>query len=56
MPSYCLCTSDGPTLLTEGLAAKLKLALEGAIARDSEKRLSDVSCGRIIVLTATSTL
>ncbi|KAG2058009.1 hypothetical protein BDR06DRAFT_951137 [Suillus hirtellus] len=34
MPSYRLCTSDGPTLLTEGLAAKLKLVLEGAIARE----------------------
>ncbi|KAG1873372.1 hypothetical protein C8R48DRAFT_594192, partial [Suillus tomentosus] len=32
MPSYRLYTSDGPTLLTEGLAAKLKLMLEGAIA------------------------
>ncbi|KAG1822391.1 hypothetical protein EV424DRAFT_1321696 [Suillus variegatus] len=34
MPSYRLCTSDGPTLLTEGLAAKLKLVLEGDIARE----------------------
>ncbi|KAG1819259.1 uncharacterized protein BJ212DRAFT_1446306 [Suillus subaureus] len=35
MPSYRLCTSDGPTLLTEGLAVKLKLVLEGAIAREA---------------------
>jgi hypothetical protein len=35
MPSYRLCTSDGPTLLTEGLAAKLKVVLEGAIAREA---------------------
>ncbi|KAG2108448.1 uncharacterized protein F5147DRAFT_576694 [Suillus discolor] len=35
MPSYRLCTSDGPTLLTEGLAAKLKLVLEGAISREA---------------------
>ncbi|KAG1894540.1 uncharacterized protein F5891DRAFT_919664, partial [Suillus fuscotomentosus] len=28
MSSYRLCTPDGPTLLTEGLAAKLKLVLE----------------------------
>ncbi|KAG2035570.1 hypothetical protein BDR03DRAFT_962128, partial [Suillus americanus] len=35
MPSYRLCTSDGPTLLTEGLAAKLKLVLEGAITRET---------------------
>ncbi|KAG2064570.1 hypothetical protein BDR04DRAFT_1109910 [Suillus decipiens] len=37
MPSYRLCTSDGPTLLTEGLAAKLKLVLEGAIAREADQ-------------------
>jgi hypothetical protein len=35
MPSYRLCTSDGPTLLTEGLAAKLKLVLEGTVAREA---------------------
>ncbi|KAG2347114.1 hypothetical protein BDR05DRAFT_1057145 [Suillus weaverae] len=35
MPSYRLCTSDGPTLLTEGLAAKLKLVLEDAIVREA---------------------
>ncbi|KAG1802053.1 uncharacterized protein HD556DRAFT_1334198 [Suillus plorans] len=35
MPSYRLCTSDGPTLLTEGLAAKLKLVLEGAMTREA---------------------
>ncbi|KAG1873068.1 hypothetical protein DFJ58DRAFT_885100 [Suillus subalutaceus] len=35
MPSYRLCTSDGPTLLTEGFATKLKLVLEGAITREA---------------------
>ncbi|KAG2051132.1 hypothetical protein BDR06DRAFT_890342, partial [Suillus hirtellus] len=35
MPSYRLYTSDGPTFLTEGLAAKLKLMLEGVIAREA---------------------
>lgn len=35
MLSYRLCTSDGPTLLTEGLATKLKLVLEGAVAREA---------------------
>lgn len=35
MPSYRVCTSDGPTLLTEGLAAKLKSILEDAIVRET---------------------
>lgn len=35
MPSYRLCTSDGPTLLTDGLAAKLKLVLEATVAREA---------------------
>ncbi|KAG0704132.1 hypothetical protein DFH29DRAFT_913101 [Suillus ampliporus] len=35
MPSYRICTSDGPTLLTEGLAAQLKSVLEDAIAREA---------------------
>ncbi|KIK34894.1 hypothetical protein CY34DRAFT_812582 [Suillus luteus UH-Slu-Lm8-n1] len=35
MPSYRLCTSDGPTLLTDGLAAKLMLVLEGTVAREA---------------------
>ncbi|KAG1752147.1 hypothetical protein EDB19DRAFT_1628122 [Suillus lakei] len=35
MPSYRLCTSDGPTFLTEGLAAKLKSTLEEAIFREA---------------------
>ncbi|KAG1737494.1 uncharacterized protein EDB91DRAFT_1140164 [Suillus paluster] len=35
MPSYRVCTSDGPTLLTDGLAAKLKSVLGDAIAREA---------------------
>ncbi|KAJ8596052.1 hypothetical protein M405DRAFT_929086 [Rhizopogon salebrosus TDB-379] len=35
MPSYRVCTSDGPTLLTEGLATKLKSMLEDAITREA---------------------
>ena len=35
MPSYRLCTSDGPTLLTEGLAARLKSMLEDSIAQEA---------------------
>ncbi|OJA12255.1 hypothetical protein AZE42_04073 [Rhizopogon vesiculosus] len=35
MLSYRVCTSDGPTLLTEGLADKLKSMLENAITREA---------------------
>ncbi|KAF9233905.1 hypothetical protein BU15DRAFT_90179 [Melanogaster broomeanus] len=35
MPSYRLCTSDGPTQLTEGLARKLKSVLEDAASRET---------------------
>ncbi|KIK92904.1 hypothetical protein PAXRUDRAFT_829548 [Paxillus rubicundulus Ve08.2h10] len=35
MPSYRLCTSDGPTQLTEGLATKLKNVLEDVASQES---------------------
>ncbi|KAG6330769.1 hypothetical protein ID866_8319, partial [Astraeus odoratus] len=35
MPSYRLCTSDGPTQLTEGLAKKLRNVLEGVALREA---------------------
>lgn len=35
MPSYRLCTSDGPTQLTEGLATKLKNVLEDVASRET---------------------
>ncbi|KAI6107777.1 hypothetical protein EDD16DRAFT_1488520 [Pisolithus croceorrhizus] len=35
MPSYRLCTSDGPIQLTEGLARKLRIVLEDVASRET---------------------
>ncbi|KAG9313809.1 hypothetical protein JVU11DRAFT_6170 [Chiua virens] len=35
MPSYRICTVDGPTQLTEGLATKLRSVLEDVASRES---------------------
>jgi len=36
MPSYRICTADGPTQLTEGLAQKLKAMLEQIVSQETK--------------------